>query len=330
MCRDLPDISPLPGNEAALRSARTQVLRWTGWFVVGNTALLLLVAMRDWQSAGWPSEWLARFFLLLAFVGHFFSIALALNVPAAVAALLWPSRWLAGILAVVLSSLGALIVLVDSIVFHLFRFHLNGMVWSLIRQGDISQELPLSPQTWLIAAFLVAVECRRGNRVGSASRPLGAAGAPGRLVVGLMLVGTAVTTQLAHAWADAAHYTPITRIARNLPAFRPLTARKVLRKLGVAVASQDASMRLPRAQSALRYPAEALSEPVQMQPLNLVLLVIDGWRFDMLTQAVTPNLFVFSQQNLRFEHHSSAANATTLHLHPLLWHLWHLLGADAG
>src|SRR5262249_51785580 len=114
-------------------------------------------ALQDWRSAGWPVEWPARCFLALAFVAHFFTVALVAALPVALAILAWPSRWLAGILAVMLSRMATLGVILDSIVFHLFRFHLNGMVWSLIREGNLGQELPLSPRTWFVAGLLVAV-----------------------------------------------------------------------------------------------------------------------------------------------------------------------------
>src|SRR5262249_54302403 len=99
---------------------RWLLLRWTGWFVAGNTFLLLLAALQDWRSAGWPVEWPARCFLALAFVAHFFTVALVAALPVALAILAWPSRWLAGILAVMLSSMTTLVIILDSIVFHLF------------------------------------------------------------------------------------------------------------------------------------------------------------------------------------------------------------------
>jgi uncharacterized protein len=66
--------------------------------------------------------------------------------------------------------------------------------------------------------------------------------------------------------------------------------------------------------------------------LNICLLVIDGWRFDMLTEAITPNLFAFSQRNLRFERHSSAANATRFGIFTLFYGIygtyWHAMLAE--
>ena len=312
--------------------ARWLMLRWTGWFVAANTALLLLAALRDWQSAGWPMEWLARFFLVLAFVGHFFTIALAAGLPVALAVLAWPSRWLAGILAVVLSSVTTLLVIVDSIVFHLFRFHLNGMVWSLIREGNLSQELPLSARTWFVAGLLVVVvlaaeiALARGTwRWVQKPRTSGV-----KLALGLVVA--ALATHLVHALADAKHYTPITRIPRNMPASLPLTARKTLQRLGIGTTAQEPSLRPASGKSGLNYPTEPLGGNPPTRPLNVVMLVIDGWRFDMLKAAITPHLFAFSRQQLRFERHSAAANATRFGIFTLFYGIygtyWHAFLAE--
>lgn len=316
----------------ALSDARRLLLRWLGWFLVGNTALLLLAAFRDWQSAGWPADWPARFFLVLAFVGHFFTVALVLAVPIALLILAWPSRWLAGVLGVLLSGVVALGVVVDSIVFQLYRFHLNGMVWSLIREGNLTQELPLSSHTWFIAGLLVALIF--AAEVGLAllawwwvqkPRTSGPKHAVG-------LVFAAVAIHLVHAWADAVHYLPITRIPRNLPACRPLTARRTLHRLGVGKAAEGPSLRFASGKSGLKYPTEPLGFAPPAHPLNIVILVIDGWRFDLLTEAITPNLCAFSEKNLRFDHHSSAANATRFGIFTLLYGIygtyWHAMLAE--
>jgi membrane-anchored protein YejM (alkaline phosphatase superfamily) len=307
------------------------LLRWTGWFIVGNTALLLLVAARDWQSAGWPAEWPARCFLVICFLGHFFTWAAVAALPVSVAVLLWPSRLLAGVLAVILSGLATLLVIVDSVVFHLYRFHLNGMVWSLVSHGNVTQELPLSPQTWSIAGLLVVMvliaEIGLTQLAWYWTKRARLSGPK----VAAVFVLAVVVTQLAHAYADAAHYRPITRIPRNLPACRPLTARRTLQKLGLAGGSEDSA--LPRiAHSGLKYPLESLVSHLTAKPFNVVILAIDCWRFDVLTEAVMPNLFAFSQRNLRFEQHSSAANATRFGIFTLFYGIygtyWHAMLAE--
>lgn len=289
--------------------------------MAANTGLLLLGSLRHWQSAGWPAEWPARCFLVLGFVGNSFTIAVAVAVPVLLAILASRSRWLAGILAVLLFTVTTLLVILDSIVFHLFRFHLNGMVWSLVKEGNLTQELPLSTWTWFVACLLVLVVL--GAEIGVAQitwrwvqKPR--ASSPGfKLALGLF---TAVLSMhMVHAVADAKHYSPITRIARALPACRPLTVRRTLQRLGIGSALQEPPLRASTGKSSLNYPTEPLGGKTPTQLLNVVVLVIDGWRFDMLNESVTPSLFAFSQQHLRFQEHSAAANATRFGIFTLFY-----------
>ena len=297
------------------------MLRWLGWFVAANTSLLLLASLRHWQSAGWPGEWPARFFLVLGFVGNSFTIAVAAAGPVLLAILAWPSRWLAAILAVLLFTVTTLLVILDSIVFHLFRFHLNGMVWSLVKEGNLRQELPLSSWTWFVACLLVLVVL--GAEIGVARIAWRWVQKPrtrnAGLKLALGLLTAVLSMHMVHAVADAKHYLPITRIPRSLPACRPLTARKTLQRLGIGSALQEPSLKAWAGKSSLRYPTEPLGCKAPAEPLNVVILVIDGWRFDMLNESVTPNLFAFSRRHLRFQQHSAAANATRFGIFTLFY-----------
>ena len=59
--------------------------------------------------------------------------------------------------------------------------------------------------------------------------------------------------------------------------------------------------------------------------------MIDGWRFDALTEKVTPNIFRFSERALRFSDHLSGRQRDThRYLRHVLRHPRHLLARDAG
>ena len=94
-------------------------------------------------------------------------------------------------------------------------------------------------------------------------------------VLALVLAG-----QLLHGWADAVHHVPVTKQVRLLPGFKPLTMKRTMRKMGVAVAETRRGPRMDRRYSDLRYPLQPLSVNIPERPLNLLLIVIDGWRFD--------------------------------------------------
>ena len=129
---------------------RRTLLRWLGWFAMANAGLLLLVGLRFLQMAGRPDTAIAKLFLPLAWIGHFTTVALAGVLPAALLALIWPRRALVVPLAIAASGFILVATALDAAVFHLYRFHLNGMVWSLIVNGGLTEILPLTVTTWLL------------------------------------------------------------------------------------------------------------------------------------------------------------------------------------
>lgn len=67
---------------------------------------------------------------------------------------------------------------------------------------------------------------------------------------------------------------------------------------------------LPNSTTPLNYPLHPLTCTAPKQPLNLVMIVIDAWRFDMLNNAVTPHLLQFAKHSWQFTQHRSGGNAT--------------------
>ena len=61
-----------------------------------------------------------------------------------------------------LACLVVVLVWVDSTVFGLYRFHLNGMVWELLTEGAAADVLPITRATWIrgwmTVSGLVALE----------------------------------------------------------------------------------------------------------------------------------------------------------------------------
>lgn len=67
----------------------------------------------------------------------------------------------------------------------------------------------------------------------------------------------------------------------------------------------------PQSNEPLNYPTRVNLQCVPAaQPMNLVIILIDAWRFDMLNKQVMPTLSTFANQSLLFTQHSSGGNAT--------------------
>lgn len=321
------------GEPAAMPLSRAVLWRWAGWFSLGNGLLLLFVSWRYVRMIELPGEAPAWLFLALMLVGHFAALAAAVGLVVVLATLARPRRRLATALGVALGSLLLLGLVVDSVVFTLYRFHLNGMVWSLIVNGGITEILPLSGNTLVttMGIVIVVLLAEAGAAVWAWKRVKTETRWGKYLAVGVAAV--MVAGQLFHIWADAAHYTPVTRLVRFLPAGQPLTAKRLMRKLGWKDrGGKEPALKFKTQGTALKYPLEPLTCAPPAKPLNVVFIVIDGWRFDMLNEAATPHLWQFSRHSLRFDRHSCAANSTRFGIFSLFYGLygtyWHAMLAE--
>lgn len=313
---------------------RALLLRWAGWFFLANAAVALLIALRYLGAVEFPAGENAVLFSVLAFTGHFASLGFIGAVLLFLPILFLPYRRLILMLGVVLASLFILGITIDTFVFSQYRFHLNGMVLNLLLGGAAEEIFTFSGSMWLTAGLfvvaLVAVEWWLARRVWSFV--LATPGRPHGYLVGALLFTVFLAENVMYAWADANSYTPITRQIRFLPAYQPLTAKSWFIEHGwVDPDARPALARIDKS-SALDYPKEQLQCEHPARHLNILYIVIDSWRFDTMTEGVTPNIYRFAQQSLVFEDHYSGANSTRTGIFTLFYGLpgtyWHAMLAE--
>ena len=69
------------------------------------------------------------------------------------------------------------------------------------------------------------------------------------------------------------------------------------------------------------YPREELEFSPAPESLNVLMIVIDSWRFDMLQPDVTPNIWKFAAQSAVYNNHFSASNCTRFGIFSLFYGL---------
>ncbi|MDH4226026.1 MAG: sulfatase-like hydrolase/transferase, partial [Deltaproteobacteria bacterium] len=114
--------------------------------------------------------------------------------------------------------------------------------------------------------------------------------------------------QLWYAWADANRYTPVTRAIHLMPWPQPLRMGDFFESVGWV--SPQEQIRLPSFSDGDRYPLKPLDCKPGASPPNILLIVLDAWRHDMLGPGTTPNLWEYSRKSWVFSHHYAAANET--------------------
>lgn len=304
-------------------AGRATMLRWVSWYAFFVASLLLLIGIRYPLAAGLPEGSGAGAFLLAMTVGHWYSITFlftALLLYPLV--LLYPNRRFIVSIAVAFAALVMLSVFIDTFVFALYRFHINGMVLSLLFSDAATEIFVFGPGMYLAVAVAILATLLLAWKLACLAGRMSLR--PRRRRLGPLLAMILFTVFLGEnywfAWADAAGEVSITRQGRLYPAYFPTRARDHFYEHGIVDPSQ-AGQQMAFAAGAVDYPKQPLScapaEPLK----NIFLIVVDSWRYDDFSPEVTPNIDAFSREAIYFSHHYSGGNNTRTGIFSLFYGL---------
>lgn len=306
-------------------SPRRTALRWLGHWCVLNAVVVALFFIRYALTVPEIDGPLAWVFLLTGVAGHALALSMLAALPVAALALFAPARKALAVVGVVLYSLFFVLLAVDSSVYRLYRFHLNGMVWELLTGGAATEILPMETSFLLVTAlvplFAVGVAVATSKAADKLTAKDLSPLKPLALLAACLIFANAV-----HAYADAGEKLEVASLARVLPGFRPLTAKRFFRKLGWEGKATARTMKAPT-RGNLEYPGGDVAPGPKPSGLNVLVIFLDGWRRDDFTREVTPNIARLAESGLTFSDHWSTGNATRFGvfgffygIHATYWH----------
>ncbi|MFY9179491.1 MAG: DUF3413 domain-containing protein [Venatoribacter sp.] len=281
------------------------------WFALVNALLAIAISTRYFQFLPvFPSDFLGVFFLVTATFSHLVLLVVVLAVISAPALLLTPK--LSAAIRGLVAAVGLVFLYIDTLVFAQYRFHINGVVLELVMSGDVV-DFPLV--TWvsvilgLVAVigieYILAYKLSQYGGVKRSPKPYL------RVFFATALV-CLLASNVVHVWAYAHSYQSVTKTKRYLPSFYPLTANKFMKKIGwineEELKRQQALTQTRKGD--IQYPLKPLQTVKVDHPTNILLLVIDSWRYDTFSEDNTPNLWKFAHQGVIFNQHLSTGNAT--------------------
>lgn len=301
-------------------------LKSYGWFIAINAIVALLLSMRFFTYLPEPpTEPLALSFIVLASVSH--NVMLAALIGLLVSPLLLLPNQPRRILLSAVAALGLVLLFADTLVFSQYRFHINAVVIELLLSGQIV-DFPLS--TWLItlAAVLGAWLAEWVLLVWLENKAVGSDTKVGRYFFASAFVAF-IATGVISIWSAAHAYQPVTMVKKYLPLYQPITANSFMRKQGwinEEEVTKQKALTLNR-KSSINYPLTPLKTVEVKQPVNILLIVIDSWRFDTYSKDNTPNLWNRAQSGVSFQNHLSAGSATRTGIFSIFYGLpgtyWH-------
>jgi membrane-anchored protein YejM (alkaline phosphatase superfamily) len=229
------------------------------------------------------------------------------------------SRWrvIAVSSALAFSILGHVFVFSDSKLFDLYGFHINGFVWNLLTSPGGIESLGTDQTNGLIICGYLAVLATVHFGGFLLSIKLPRLQIPAGWLVLLVLLTTAAERGV-YGYSNAQIYGPVLERGDALPLYQPMKMNAFLSRLGVSI-KKSSNFKLEQVQAELEYPKHPIVLLKVAKPLNIIMLVSESMRWDLLTPNIMPNMTRFAQTAWDFKEHFSGGNGTRQGLFALFY-----------
>jgi len=233
--------------------------------------------------------------------------------------LFFKSPWFIGTLAVIAVTILQLLIYTDSFIYKIFGFHFNGFVWNLIfTEGGIesmgSSKATVHSFILIVLFFLFA----QGGfllllmTAGKIKKFFENILTRRRLAIALTLfIILTVLQGLTYGFSSFYSYRPILTASRAFPFYVPITFRRFAKSLGFKPPARTA-FDMKFREINLRYPLKPITRQAEHKNYNIIILMAESLRADMLNPKVMPQTWAFSQKAIRFNQHYSGGNGTRM------------------
>jgi membrane-anchored protein YejM (alkaline phosphatase superfamily) len=290
-----------------------------------NVLLLAVVGLSYLANVPDGTSFLGWAMSILAYTANFAMMAL---IPAILClpTLLVRRRWLTLTVAPLLFGLLNVFIYVDTIIYALWRFHFNGMVWNLLTTPGAGDNVVAGKGTvaYTVAAILIIFGLEFGfAREGLPRLHSRVLATRWRTRRSFVMFGAGVLLLIASDKAlydigDLADNLEVIRLHNLLPLYQTVTMKRLAHRfLGMNTAPK-AQLKV-RTGGSLDYP----KSPIRFRPgaprPNVVVIAIEGARSDMLTPDVMPSLTRWGEKHLVFDDNYSSGNTTRYGIFGLLY-----------
>jgi membrane-anchored protein YejM (alkaline phosphatase superfamily) len=232
-------------------------------------------------------------------------------------------------LAITLTAGTTILIFVDAKIFVIFGFHINGFVWNLITTPGGIESMGGDKATMVLTAlamlgFIViqTVLCR-GLYLISTRKTFAWIRQPRKLYRYLLMIFFLCTAgeRIVYGISFLKGYSPVLISAQAFPGYLPFLFSDLARKFGIKDNSRN-DLKVKLSHTALNYPLKKLQIETPGQPLNIVWLVAESWRWDMLDPQITPATWEFARRSHHFLNHYSGGNGTRMALFSMFYGLY--------
>lgn len=257
----------------------------------------------------------------------FFSNALWLNIVAVILPTLFtlpfiPEKLFKFITIFTFTFLLAFLI-ADVKIFNYFKFHINAIVINFLTTEGAGDSLKLGTAT--ISLFILTILMLILTQIFILrNKIINGIKIPKKILI--IFLSVILLDKLLYAYSDLKNKTEVLSISRFYPFYQKFTAEKFFTKyLGIKPISKD-SVNIRFSGKTLNYPLNELKFN-EIKKYNIIFIIADGFRYDMLSPDITPNLYKFGKENIILENHFSGGNGTRFGIFTLIYglygNLWH-------
>ncbi|HBG78973.1 MAG TPA: hypothetical protein DDW84_09090 [Phycisphaerales bacterium] len=238
--------------------------------------------------------------------------------------------WLLYILAVPSLTFLQIFIFTDRFIFNMYDFHINGFVWNLISTPGGIESMGGDPATTLsfiliIAGFLaiqsvlllLMLNVRRFENFSQrffSKRNVNIA------IIIFILLG--LFQAGAYGISYARSYDPILNSSEAFPFYIPVTFTKLVKSLGMDVKRQPQKLEAKNKSLGINYPLNPITRAAGSKNYNIVWLVAESLRADMVDANIMPKTWAFSQKSISFQNHYSGGNGTRMAMFAMFYGLY--------
>lgn len=294
--------------------------------------LILFVCQPFLKSTAWKTGGWIFLYLLILYITYGIIYLIPSWVITRIAAGLTRNSSIAVRLVAVCSvGLTLIFLYTDAFIFKIYGYHINGFVLNLVvTPGGIDSMGGSNEAVFyfsLIAGGLIFSSAtayflsyryeKKKYRIPGEDERRPFRWWPVFLVFLLLTTGERVTYSMANlfVWNDVLYG------AQAYPFYQPATFRRLAKKMGIKVKTQkkfSASIN----GGGIHYPLKPLQLAPPEKPLNLVWLVAESWRWDMLDPEIMPATWSFAKKSLFFKNHYSGGNGTRMGMFSMFYSLY--------
>jgi len=240
----------------------------------------------------------------------------------------WRTRLVFGA-AILLTTSTQILIFADRTTFTIFGMHLNGFVWNTVfapggleSMGESSSAAivyALYMSAYLVVQIVMAVLVQKVTALDRLWHRI----APRRsaVIATALLVTCFVGGTIGYAISDIRSYSPVLMSANAFPLYQPITCRHLARRMGFEVDARE-KFHITVSNGRIDYPLKPLDLHPPEHPPNIVWLVSESLRADMLDPEIMPATWRFAEHAHRFTRHYSGGNGTRMGMFSMFYGLY--------